>query len=364
LGYQKKTMRGCVSAFHREGAIMASQWFYKVLGEHLGPVSGAELRNLAQRGVVAPDTLVTNTPNGDWVAAGRVRGLFPVPSAAPPVAPVVASALVDAKRSDPSTAPKPGRPGAASATRRLSRRLVAASLIGSVVLISVIVVIMLRSRVSKEPATRNESRVLRANGTTLEVRVWSTVLFRASGTFNGELYDRVDTFMYTGSSAPRVAFSYNCGDGSQEPTAGKEGLYVPVQGKPEKIQVAVRDPEICAYYSGALVPLAPGKTTFHVTLAEKSLEIPIEVIALPVKYGAPVDEILKAVGFPDRKTISGSSEFWTYKRWPRAVVMIGSASHFRTLTRTAGDLPQYGQQREPSYGPVLVTVFTAGADHQ
>lgn len=71
---------------------MASQhWFYRVMDEEIGPISSAELQNLAQCGVVFWDTLV-KTGTGDWVPAERVQGLFFVSNAAPPPTPAAASA--------------------------------------------------------------------------------------------------------------------------------------------------------------------------------------------------------------------------------------------------------------------------------
>jgi hypothetical protein len=55
---------------------MASQWLYKVMGEQVGPVSVSELRNLAQHGTISSDTLVRQSPDGVWVLAERLRGLF------------------------------------------------------------------------------------------------------------------------------------------------------------------------------------------------------------------------------------------------------------------------------------------------
>jgi len=63
---------------------MASQWFYQVMGEEVGPISSAELRNLAQRGAVKQDTPVRNRPDQIWVPAERVQGLFAVSNLAPP----------------------------------------------------------------------------------------------------------------------------------------------------------------------------------------------------------------------------------------------------------------------------------------
>jgi hypothetical protein len=68
---------------------MASGWFYQAMGKQIGPISGAQLRDLAQRGAISPDTLVRKAPGSNWVLAERVRGLFSVsnPSPTSPVGP-------------------------------------------------------------------------------------------------------------------------------------------------------------------------------------------------------------------------------------------------------------------------------------
>ena len=60
---------------------MASEWFYKVLGDEVGPVSAAELRNLAQHGTIDCNTLVKRSSDGEWVLAERLQGLFSVSDA-------------------------------------------------------------------------------------------------------------------------------------------------------------------------------------------------------------------------------------------------------------------------------------------
>lgn len=60
---------------------MASEWFYQAMGRQIGPVSAADLRNLAQRGTIAADTPVRKAPDGTWVVAERVQGLFSVSNA-------------------------------------------------------------------------------------------------------------------------------------------------------------------------------------------------------------------------------------------------------------------------------------------
>ena len=93
---------------------MAAEWFYQVRGRQLGPVVPAELRRLADTGIVTPDALVcrataTGTADGHWILAERVQGLFrssnspsvptafrgnprPTPPPPPPKIPAVPSA--------------------------------------------------------------------------------------------------------------------------------------------------------------------------------------------------------------------------------------------------------------------------------
>ncbi len=65
---------------------MASQWFYQVMGDRIGPVSGSQLRNLALRGAISIDTPIANAADGPWVPAERVRGLFGGPVRTPSAA--------------------------------------------------------------------------------------------------------------------------------------------------------------------------------------------------------------------------------------------------------------------------------------
>ncbi len=70
---------------------MASQWFYEIAGKQGGPVTSAELLALAQRGTVIYDTPVRKGPDGKWVSAKCVRGLFPATNATSPSTPTVTS---------------------------------------------------------------------------------------------------------------------------------------------------------------------------------------------------------------------------------------------------------------------------------
>lgn len=84
---------------------MASQSLYQVMRDEVGPVSGSELRSLAQRGTIDRDTLVRKSPDGEWVRAERVQGLFlSVPNA------MTATTLVTAPADDKPPQFQEGQP--------------------------------------------------------------------------------------------------------------------------------------------------------------------------------------------------------------------------------------------------------------
>ena len=58
---------------------MAAEWYYKVMGEPIGPLTSAELHRHAQEGSVLPDTFVRRGAEGWWIAADKVKGLFDSP---------------------------------------------------------------------------------------------------------------------------------------------------------------------------------------------------------------------------------------------------------------------------------------------
>jgi hypothetical protein len=70
---------------------MESQWYiHTESGEVEGPLSPVMLKARADSGAIGPDTPVRNGAEGKWLAATRVKGLFPsspVPPP-PPVAPL------------------------------------------------------------------------------------------------------------------------------------------------------------------------------------------------------------------------------------------------------------------------------------
>jgi len=62
---------------------VALGWYYQRRGAEIGPVSSAQLRQLAAAGKVSRDTLVRKESCEDWVLAGRVKGLFGATEQAP-----------------------------------------------------------------------------------------------------------------------------------------------------------------------------------------------------------------------------------------------------------------------------------------
>lgn len=55
---------------------MAIQWFYRIGNEVFGPVSPNEIREKAAIGEILPNTPIRKGPDGRWVRAEKVRGLF------------------------------------------------------------------------------------------------------------------------------------------------------------------------------------------------------------------------------------------------------------------------------------------------
>ncbi len=55
---------------------MASNWFCKISGENIGPMSSKELKAMAEAGQLTPEHLVRRGKDGKWVPAIRVGGLF------------------------------------------------------------------------------------------------------------------------------------------------------------------------------------------------------------------------------------------------------------------------------------------------
>ena len=55
----------------------AADWFYRVAGVQFGPVESAELRRLADKGIVMRGTPIRKGADSRWMLARQVSGLFP-----------------------------------------------------------------------------------------------------------------------------------------------------------------------------------------------------------------------------------------------------------------------------------------------
>ena len=105
---------------------MAGEWYYKAMGSEAGPVSPAELKDLAESGFLPSDVLVRQGPDGEWIPAGEVRGLldgsFEGEAEQPPRGPPADADRKAAAASDretpsgrPPVAPPPSQPEPAGA---------------------------------------------------------------------------------------------------------------------------------------------------------------------------------------------------------------------------------------------------------
>lgn len=55
---------------------MESAWYFKAMGETVGPISTAELQERAANGSIVGDTLVRKGEDGKWVLASEIKGLI------------------------------------------------------------------------------------------------------------------------------------------------------------------------------------------------------------------------------------------------------------------------------------------------
>ena len=58
---------------------MPEQWYFEHEGDHFGPMSTAQLKELAARGKIQPSDSVWKDGTHKWVRASKIEGLFPSP---------------------------------------------------------------------------------------------------------------------------------------------------------------------------------------------------------------------------------------------------------------------------------------------
>jgi len=72
---------------------MANQWYAKVMGEEIGPMTSEQLKQMAVQNLLSPEDLIRKGESGNWTPANRFNRLFDgVAPALPPVPPPVAPA--------------------------------------------------------------------------------------------------------------------------------------------------------------------------------------------------------------------------------------------------------------------------------
>lgn len=74
-----------------------TNWYFQLMGDTIGPLSGAELRERAINGQITADTLISRDGTDKWIFADRVNGLLDIvpestakPSERPPITTVPA----------------------------------------------------------------------------------------------------------------------------------------------------------------------------------------------------------------------------------------------------------------------------------
>lgn len=71
---------------------MSGAWYYKLMGDDIGPLSGADLRRHALDGKLTPDAYVRRGDSDRWVSADKVKGLFDPPSS--PLPPTTVESVI------------------------------------------------------------------------------------------------------------------------------------------------------------------------------------------------------------------------------------------------------------------------------
>lgn len=66
---------------------MSAQWFYTKNGQRMGPVTDAELKQLAASGTILPTDQIWKEGMSEWKPASTLKSLFPTPSINAPPAP-------------------------------------------------------------------------------------------------------------------------------------------------------------------------------------------------------------------------------------------------------------------------------------
>jgi hypothetical protein len=71
---------------------MSGEWFCRIAGQEIGPLSAAQLRAMTSSGRLVPADPIRQGRDGPWMPAGMVNGLFEAPAAAQPKTPAPSAA--------------------------------------------------------------------------------------------------------------------------------------------------------------------------------------------------------------------------------------------------------------------------------
>ena len=86
---------------------MSAQWYYMLGDKQLGPVSGSQLKQLAQTGQLQSTDQVWKEGMPSWEPASKIKGLFQVTSSPPPVPKPNIVTESGKQRDDPALPPLP-----------------------------------------------------------------------------------------------------------------------------------------------------------------------------------------------------------------------------------------------------------------
>jgi hypothetical protein len=63
---------------------MPRLWYYREMGQEIGPLSPLRVLELVGEGLIGPETLVRKGRDGKWVPACKIQGLFIGSQSRPP----------------------------------------------------------------------------------------------------------------------------------------------------------------------------------------------------------------------------------------------------------------------------------------
>jgi S1-C subfamily serine protease len=135
---------------------MATEWYFRSDGKVQGPCTSSQLKQLVQRGTLNANTAIRRVPDGNWVPASTVSGLFeeaephrPVQPAPPPLPP----ALHGAVQATRNTMPNDDSRWKFHGVSLVGWMVIAASLTIMAATVSVACVLIFRSGGAVAPAT-------------------------------------------------------------------------------------------------------------------------------------------------------------------------------------------------------------------